>query len=81
MKSVGINKKGEEIEFKGAVIYCQYEDFTSLTLNNVVKMVSCENNKLTSLILNYALELLYCDNIDLFNVKPQMDIMIFNYIK
>ena len=44
------------------------------------KWVSCENNDLTSLVLNEGCEYVECDNIDLFGVKPNVEITIYNFI-
>ena len=43
--------------------------------------VSCENNHLTSLVLNEGCKVVWCDNIDLFSVKPDIEINILNFIK
>jgi hypothetical protein len=44
------------------VLFCNYNDLTSLKLNENLKKLYCNNNKLTSLQLNEKLETVHCNN-------------------
>jgi hypothetical protein len=81
MKSIGIDINEKELVFEGKGVYCTSRQLTSLVLNEGCKYVSCANNRLTSLVLSEGCEWVSCDNIDLFRVKPDIEINIFNFIK
>lgn len=62
LKAVGINSKGERIEFEIGTrfFHCTNEDLISLKIPDGVKKVWCNNNLLTELILPEGVIELYC---------------------